>query len=865
MRIKVLTILLAIISLSASAQNLTLAELQNLCKLSNWETGAQTLNRKGWEYHDSKRGDTYEYSTITYAYDKDDYYDDRAAAWLNIYTFSKKVEKINYVATKTAHKNIMASLSSNGYKLIDNKIRNQSLTKTYSSQLFLLVVYTETQKHPYDNKTFEVNTFTLTRKGGIYDNDNGEKTIYDSNGNIESRFTLKDGKPNGKFYKYYEDGTIEYVITYVNGNRTGAFTLYNEDGIPTVSGSMLNGEKNGLITYYDEDGNKKEETTYKNGVPNGKSTSFYPDGKISAVATYANGKLNGSFSKKHENGKPEMAGSFLNGELDGLVTVYDSKGVKESEITYKNGVKDGKFTYYFPNGKIYKSGTYTDDELNGKYIEYSSMQELVAVDDYELVMQPDGDIIGFETGIYVNGEKDGYWEERYTKDGKNIILRYATYDDGTLNGPTKEFEDGGDIFVFCNYKDGELDGKYQVKGVFMDSTGILDVNEETLITITDGEYADNKKSGYWIYKNSMNQITSEGYYQNGNKHGEWKYYKSYTDGKDSQNDSFCMQISSIENYYNGQLHGKFIKYRDQNAYEMFSDSIEYIANYRNGELHGHYEEYSTDGTITNSGSFSFGKKDGQWIEIDSTDNTKWITNYTDGKYNGLRKQFDTKDRKMFSFNYYNSVLSGNQIKYDSFGNKMIENVFQNGEMQSQTEYENNSKILEFQLKTEDAAYLNSYFNGSLSEYFSNNDTSCIVTNYEFYISKNNLETPFFNSFRTCNKMKHGLYEVFDNQHRKIIEGQYLDDKPTDIWKYNFYDQNLFYTENKTNSNTPWHFYTITNEPYSGKFVRTENKNGKRYNAVYKIKKALIEEIIYSDITTGKTVFKEKFKDGLKKD
>ena len=72
MGIKVLTLLLTFLAFSASAQNLTLSELQILCKLSNWETGAQTLSRKGWEYHDSKRGDTYEYSTITYAYDKDD-------------------------------------------------------------------------------------------------------------------------------------------------------------------------------------------------------------------------------------------------------------------------------------------------------------------------------------------------------------------------------------------------------------------------------------------------------------------------------------------------------------------------------------------------------------------------------------------------------------------------------------------------------------------------------------------------------------------------------------------------------------------------------------------------------------------------
>ena len=634
---------------------------------------------------------------------------------------------------------------------------------------------------------------------------------------------------NGKYQSYYSDGTLESVCNYVSGKMTGTFTLYHKNGNVKYTGTMLNGKKNGLFTSYDEDGNKISEMTYKNGNIEGKFVKY-----------------------NEETGKKGISGSLLNGEKHGMITEYDDDGNKIAEANYNNGVLNGKYTLYYPNGKTKETGNYSNDEYNGLITEYE-------YDD-------DGKIVLQIFSNYVDGEKDGLWETKILKDGKWCTILYSNYDHGTPNGPAKEWELNADTVVFCNYKDGKLDGKYQVKGVFMNLGNCLAVEDDNLLTLTDGEYYAGMKTGYWTFKNTMGRTTSEGRYENDLRIGEWKFYELYIGKWGFNQDSIFgadmnMQISSIENYYNGQLHGKFIKYRDKNAHEPFTDSIEYIANYRNGELHGHYEEHSADGTITNSGSYSFGEKDGQWIEIDSTDNTKWITNYTDGKYNGKREQFDTKDRKMYSFNYHNSVLSGIQTKYDSVGNKVVENVFQNGEMQSQTEYENNSKILEFEHKANDFTY----FSGSLSEYFSNNDTSCIVTNYEFYISKNNLETPFFNSFRTCNKMKHGLYEVFDNQHRKIIEGQYLDDKPTDIWKYNFYNQNLFYTENKTNSNTPWHFYTITNEPYSGKFVRTENKNSKRYNAVYKIKKALIEEIIYSDITTDKTVFKEKFKEGLKKD
>ena len=88
----ILSIIFSLLVVSTSAQTLTLGELQTLCKLSDWETGSNTLTRKGWEYHNSKRGDTYEYSTISYAYGKDAWYDDRATAWFRFYTYNGRVE-----------------------------------------------------------------------------------------------------------------------------------------------------------------------------------------------------------------------------------------------------------------------------------------------------------------------------------------------------------------------------------------------------------------------------------------------------------------------------------------------------------------------------------------------------------------------------------------------------------------------------------------------------------------------------------------------------------------------------------------------------------------------------------------------------
>ena len=713
MKLQLLALLLISFALSASAQNLTLAELQNLCKLSNWETGAQTLSRKGWEYHDSKRGSSWQYSIISYAHSKDDYYEDRAAAWFTFYTYDNRVDKIHYTPpNRTAYNNIVATLAANGYKRVDNQINDDNITVTYSSPSFTLEIKTETTKHAYNSTTFETNRIYLTRKGGIYDDDNGEKVEYWYSGGIKERYTLKDGKKNGKCTTYYSDGTLESIFTYVNGNLTGAFAVYNSDGVLQGAGTLLNGKKNGLITKYHEDGNKQSECVYKNDVRNGKETTYFPNGKIHTIGNYVNDQMSGLCKLFNEEGTLLVSGTYLNGKEHGLVTVYNENGIKESEITYQNGVSNGKYTLYHPNGKVKETGSNLDDEVNGLVTEYNEdgikiSEETFKNGEYDgkvTLYNEDGKIE--VTGTYVNGKKNGtfteytyddddghlwmqeidnyidddlhgYCETKVFSNDKWRTILYKNYDHGTLHGAAKNWNTGADTVIFCNYNHGKLDGEYKVKGVFMNLGNILAVDDDNLLTLTDGQYSDGSRVGYWIYKNSMGRITSEGLYQSGKREGEWRFYKvclgEWKYNEDSLFSSeFNMQISSIENYNNGLLHGKLTKFRDKNPYSAFKDSVDYIATYRNGQLDGHYERHTPDGDITISGDYTNGKKSGKWHELDSADNTKWVTEYTDNMFNGRREQYDAQDHKLFSYNYSYNTLDGIQTKYNTDGSKQQE-------------------------------------------------------------------------------------------------------------------------------------------------------------------------------------------------
>ena len=163
-----------------------------------------------------------------------------------------------------------------------------------------------------------------------------------------------------------------------------------------------------------------------------------------------------------------------------------------------------------------------------------------------------------------------------------------------------------------------------------------------------------------------------------------------------------------------------------------------------------------------------------------------------------------------------------------------------------------------------------YFTAKVTSYYTeqqNKDISKVETNYRFNITASILEKPFeldINKLDGDAKKRSGAETVYDLQNRAIVDGIYTGDFESGEWTYRFYDQNLYYVRNYDDLSKPWLFYTMSGEPFTGKFTRTETNNGRSVTAVYKIKKSLIEDISYNDPATGKTISKEKYKDGLKK-
>ncbi len=208
------------------------------------------------------------------------------------------------------------------------------------------------------------------------------------------------------------------------GNKRGKLTAYYENGSLISKGTMTKSEMTNTWLFYYENGNKWQEI------------AFSPKQKIINMWTTDGKQL------------------VLNG--NGNVEERNNEGKLLSQGTVKEGIKIGNWKYYYSNEKLKEEIFYEGDlpiitnfwdiegnqlitNGNGKYISYYDESKNV-----------------FETGMIVNGKRDGYWEGSY--DLKGIVLKHMQYKKGKLNGPCTIFHQNGEVQSEGEFKEDKKEG-----------------------------------------------------------------------------------------------------------------------------------------------------------------------------------------------------------------------------------------------------------------------------------------------------------------------------------------------------------------------------------------------------------------------
>jgi len=581
---------------SIYAQKLTLTDLTTLCSKKNWEDVNQTLLAKKWTYYDSEKGSTYKYSTITWSFNKDNY-SDKAEAWFYLYTYEGYPNKISYsVFNKESYSVIQNSIASAGFKLINSEIEDNEIISTYANSNYTLKISTEKRKDDdWRDRSLTAYRITLIKKAGIYDPDNGKKTDYYYDGTVKAEYILTNGKINGTLKVYYENGELKRTGNFTNGLENGLFKEYDESGNLDAEVSMSNGKKNGLLKVY-EDNKLSYSNTFKNDVKTGQYIEYYYNDET--------GKL-----------QLKQVGEYFNDEKSGTWKLYFIEDDNtERVLKFENYTRDAKNGLFQDiKGDSLIVGSYKNDELHGEYKIYRDFTRslfggVIRTDISKLTLTSEGS--------YYEGRESGYWKNY---DLTGTLISEGRYSIGQETGEWKHYytnwiNDKGEsepyskqLFLVQNYSNGKLDGKstrYSYLNEEEYPCSEIDENKNPLDTckryvyqkvLETTFYKNDKRNGPFELRDSLNEIIAKGNFSEDLKDGEWLH--RYSD-KDINDETYFIYQNG--NYSKDKREGKWVQYYTEGK-------IAETFNYRNGDLHGEYIAWNNQNKPREEKQFNYGK------------------------------------------------------------------------------------------------------------------------------------------------------------------------------------------------------------------------------------------------------------------
>ena len=813
-------------------QSLTVQDLMTLCGKKNWEEVNHVLLSKNWVYYDSKKGNEYNYNTITWSYNKGRY-EDKAQAWFYLYTHTGNPSKIAYsVFNEKSYSNIQNSIASSGFKLTNSEIKNNEIVSTYSNSGYFLEISTmkdENDEYNYSKTSYYI---TLTRKNSVYDPDNGKKTEYYYGNVIKAEYTLLNGKLNGLYKSYYSNGKLEKTGNYSNGKEHGLFKEYHNrgDGGIRLEYSMVNGVKNGHFKQYDPFTELLSQTgAFLKGKEHGTFVKYNEKGVKEAEYVMANGLTDGPFKVFYPNGLLKQTGSFLKDKEHGAFAEYDEEGVKEAEYVMANGMKNGRLKFYEDN-KISRSIMFKDDIKNGEYIEYYYHDET-------------GELQLKLVGEYLNDEKNGTWKTICIEEKKERILDFENYYKDIKNGPFQEIR--GDSLIQGNYKNGKLHGQYKSYfDIGHSMFGMINSTDTSeLKLVISGTYDNGLKSGYWkLYNGLFGFLTEEGLFSNDMKTGEWKYYHTTP--------LYWGQLERIQNYSNGKRNGKttIFSYYEKIEYPCFEDDtyprsendesdicfrfichgFSKLLTYKDDKLNGISELRDSINNLISKGNYKNDLKDGEWIErySDRDENDEIYYFYQKGNYrNDFREgkwiQYRTEDNVDISCHYVKDILHGEFILWNKNKNPIEKRQLTLGMLQELTTFDSLginvvSKYEIFDLdkysyrcrRTEYSKY-----GHTIQEYW--------IDNIQ-HLKNDNFEAAFLFSTVLTGGYKDGCFKFYNKNNQLVISGEYNKEERTGIWTNYYYDQNIKMESNYLQGQkTEEKYFDFDGKLYSGKLTNDD--------------------------------------------
>ena len=295
-----------------------------------------------------------------------------------------------------------------------------------------------------------------------------------------------------------------------------------------------------------------------------------------------NNNKHGKWKKFHENGKLKWEGIYNHGKLNGKLKEYNfNGGIKKIEIFNNGQLSEEEAPIFFKlNKQINNDGSIVEgmiinNKKEGTFRVYNNKGVLSICNNYKNNIKLSSGLV--DSLNFKIGEWEYYYENGNIKAKGNYI---------------KDLQDGLWIYYFKNNKEqqkGKYDlGKPEGKWLWWYINGKKHREEN---------FVKGKESGVIIEYDTIENVITKGLYLNGRKEGGWYYYIN-----DFKEEGFF-----VDDLKNGLWKSTFS-----------NGSLSFEGNFINGIPIDKHIFYFSNGKIKQTGTYSSGKKDGEWKKYNAT-------------------------------------------------------------------------------------------------------------------------------------------------------------------------------------------------------------------------------------------------------
>ena len=234
----------------------------------------------------------------------------------------------------------------------------------------------------------------------------GVSKVWDLSGNLIAELCYEKGKMENEALYYHPNGKLAKTIPYKNDIINGEKRVYDTDGNYLGGTQYIDGLRHGKSFFLGDKNSAKREEEYEKGLLIcGKYYDFqnrltheisegtgmrplYEDGVLYTEHQYVKGKPEGIVKTYRKNGAIESFYHIIDGQKEGEEIVYYEKGALDSlqpmlEINWRDDEVHGTVRTWYQNGQLESEKEMVQNKKQGKYIAWYEDGFLMMIEEYE--------------------------------------------------------------------------------------------------------------------------------------------------------------------------------------------------------------------------------------------------------------------------------------------------------------------------------------------------------------------------------------------------------------------------------------------------------------------------------------------------